>query len=224
LRKSDFVVDEAANGILIVTRSGDNAFTWVESVRVDGGAGTGCSNFAVGPVQMIWQYYALVDWRSTRWSIGYSKIPIRDTDRAATTSPWYNPALVKNVSRCGEEITFVFADRPRLGDIFGRIPWDDPRTGEAGSLQLVRWGANFISYICARDETAKEFLPPLRHIYWSLQFSATLNTAAPIGKRSTIHTSAVQFGNPQNGSARDAPAVFDGVSAYDIVRRNQIAI
>src|SRR5260370_13905979 len=119
--------------------------------------------------------------------------------------------LGKIYTKCGGKLTVVFADVPRLGPLrgwpegyafppHGRIPWDDPRTGERNSLRGVNWGINFVAYFCVQERTPGTFLlPPLRHLYWSIQFAATIDPTRSLGVRGTVQVSKVQRSRVQDG-------------------------
>jgi hypothetical protein len=220
---SSYKIIETSDGVLVALPDGNNAITWAQSIRAEG---SDCGNFDVGPAQMIWKYQATVNWRVTRWKYSLPRLPIRDVDRGYLSSPWYNPTLVQRFTKCAEEKTVMIADRPAFGPVrsqppgynfpsHGMIPWNDPRTGEVNSLRSINWDISFVAYLVAQDRTKNVFVkPPLKHLYWSIQFAADFKNGNPLGRRANIRISRVQRSNVRSGDTSDSPVDFTGPNAY----------
>ena len=142
-------------------------FMW--NARVTAPSAPAVANWDVGFIQNITWHSLVSHYRRTdqRYLV---PVPIRDTWNS-TTPPWYDDSSFRPAAP-GKDVSVGMSDIP-----WHRVPWDDPRTGEANALVRTVRILRLKAWLAVRNRV-NQAIVYLKNTVWGLDFDVTVKNRA----------------------------------------------
>jgi hypothetical protein len=163
----------------------------------------------VGFLQTVYQSSRNFYYKSaarTKSSDICTKLPVRDGD--TLIQPWYGMETVSPFAAASPDTqTATMSDTPGTNS-----SWDDPVSGEAGTLDHTDGQDVFRSWLAVRNRSSfhKKYL---RFADWQVDYSTAVDTTQPIGSRVTPGGAAgATVTGTGNGMGGKQPELFDPVA------------
>lgn len=180
------VANEDAAGFVLT--SDPATFEWVPDVTIHGDATDVFTDWETAHHQVGKSFWFNVFWgtganRTHRRRTINGGLPMRDATAAGNT--WYSDFRAQGFAADGDVRSPVMRDTPSSG----RIPWDNPIAGRAGTRGWFNYGFGFVSTVSARhipDGTDAAAFRHLNHVHWNFMVSGQFDTTAAVGARVTL--------------------------------------
>ena len=194
-------------------------FSWECDVQVNGTPEEEYSNWEVGVLQLMRNY-----WINFWWGEGPDQKHCGGTfgnirDGYELSVPWFDKDTTSEpFTAAGDIRTTRIKDSP--GALY--IPYQNPEPGRNDTSGKFNFGASFVAYISARNRAAgytPEAFRHLKSVYWNLSLAADFDASLrpdhdPIVKTDGGKTNA---GGIIESYPKDDPPIIGGLLAFDMI-------